>query len=335
MDAGLRERIEWHARFTAEIRAFFTADGYAEVDTPTLAPYLVPEPSIEVFETTYIPGKGAAQPMWLAPSPELWMKRLLGRGSGRIFQVSRSFRNGDFGSPVHNPEFRLLEWYAEGRDCEESARDTERLFGHLLARGLCRGEEARLAPPFARFTMAEAFARFAGIDLAASQDAEALRAACRGRGLAVGTDCTWEQAFHIAFLTLVEPELPVDRPLVLSDYPSQIPTTARRRTGTPWAETMGALRGWRRGRQLLHGRDRPDHAPRPPRRRGGTAGGGTRGSASRPRARRRVPRRDRRPARARRSVWIAWRCSFAGKRALEGVIFFPFSAIMSPQSDKG
>ena len=52
--------------------------------------------------------------MWLIPSPESWMKRLLAQGAGDIYQISRSFRNGDFGSPHHNPEFRLLEWYTVG-----------------------------------------------------------------------------------------------------------------------------------------------------------------------------------------------------------------------------
>ena len=83
--------------------------GYAEVDTPILSPFLVPEPAIEVFQAEYLPPKGAARPMWLAPSPELWMKRLMAAGAGDIFQISRSFRNGEYGGPHHNPEFHLLE----------------------------------------------------------------------------------------------------------------------------------------------------------------------------------------------------------------------------------
>jgi lysyl-tRNA synthetase class 2 len=47
---------------------------------------------------------------------------------------------------------------------------------------------------------------------------------------------TWEEAFHVIFLSLVEPSLPRDRPLVLLDYPSSIPTTAKGKTGTPFSE---------------------------------------------------------------------------------------------------
>ena len=56
------------------------------------------------------------------------------------------------------------------------------------------------------------------------------------QGVAMPADPTWEEAFHIVFLTLVEPGLPADRPLVLTDYPALVPTTARRKPGTPWAE---------------------------------------------------------------------------------------------------
>ncbi len=114
MAGSIRSSLQAHARFIRSIRGYFGDHGYAEVDTPSLCPYLIPEPAIEVFRTEYLSSRGAAVPLWLAPSPELWMKRLLARGSGSIFQISHSYRNGDLGGPVHNPEFRLLEWYTAG-----------------------------------------------------------------------------------------------------------------------------------------------------------------------------------------------------------------------------
>lgn len=333
MDASLRERLAWHARFTDEIRAFFKARDYVEVDTPVLAPHLIPEPSIEVFETRSLPGRGPERPLWLAPSPELWMKRLLAQGSGRIFQVSRCFRNGDVGSPVHNPEFRLLEWYALEQDYEGSVSDVEGLFRRLLDRGMCTGDSSRLEPPFARLRMAEAFSRWAGIDLENAQEPETLRAACRTRGLPVGDDATWEQAFHIAFLTLVEPELPTNRPLVLLDYPARIPTTARRKPGTPWAERWELFAAGveiancyteeteRAALRTLLAQE-----------------------AKRQESARVVPRPDLGLADA---FADGPRCSgtalgvdrlemlFRGEKNLQGVILFPFSAIMGTQSETG
>ncbi len=96
MESILRQRLMRQARFSESVRTYFRDSGYAEVDTPVLSPFLIPEPAIEVFQTEYLPPRGPARPLWLAPSPELWMKRLLAAGAGDIFQVSRSFRNAEY-----------------------------------------------------------------------------------------------------------------------------------------------------------------------------------------------------------------------------------------------
>jgi elongation factor P--(R)-beta-lysine ligase len=238
IDARLRERLEKHERFAAEIRGYFSERGYLEVDTPALSPFLIPEPAIEVFKTEYIGSSGLGRDLWLAPSPELWMKRLLGLGSGNIFQIGRSFRNGDLASPLHNPEFRLLEWYTLESGYLESIGVLEGLFEHLLSAGCSRGRTParELSPPFDRLTMQEAFQRFAGMELAQCQDVGSLVTAARRGGIPVPEECTWEEAFHIVFLTAVEPSLPRSRPLVLLDYPELVRTTARRIPKTPWAQ---------------------------------------------------------------------------------------------------
>jgi lysyl-tRNA synthetase class 2 len=164
------------------------------------------------------------------------MKRLIAAGSGSIFQVSRSFRNGDTGSPLHNPEFDLLEYYTVGGTYLDSITVTESLFESLLSAVPPAFPRKRLAPPFVRLTMAEAFRRHAGIDLEACQEPAKLIEAARLRGIAINNGLTWEEAFHVAFLTAVEPALPRGKPLVLLDYPALVPTTARRKAGTPWAE---------------------------------------------------------------------------------------------------
>ena len=236
MSSATRRTLERSARFSRAIRENFSNSGYVEVETPVLSPFLIPEPAIEVFRTELLGSRGRGRDLYLAPSPELWMKRLIARGSGSIFQISRSFRNGDFASPLHNPEFRLLEYYTVGGTYLDSIAVTESLFSHLLdAAGPAASPEG-LAPPFLRLTMEEAFRRFAGIELASCQDPPSMINAARAKGLAIEHDATWEQAFHIVFLTLVEPSLPREKPLVLMDYPALVPTTARRKPGTPWAE---------------------------------------------------------------------------------------------------
>jgi elongation factor P--(R)-beta-lysine ligase len=236
MPSDLRARLERSERFVREIRHFFSERGHVEVDTPCLAPYLIPEPAIAVFATEFHPAAGGAVPLFLAPSPELWMKRLLATGSGSIFQVARAFRDGDLGGPLHNPEFRLLEWYTVGVTYRDQVATTEALLERLLDAVPTDSPAEHLRPPFRVMTMAEAFRDLAGLDLAGLGETDALIVAARGCGADARDNWTWEQAFHGAFLAGVEPRLPRDRPLVLADWPAAVPTTARRRPGTPWAE---------------------------------------------------------------------------------------------------
>jgi elongation factor P--(R)-beta-lysine ligase len=230
----LRDTLLRSARFSAEIRGFFSSRGYAEVDTPVLAPALIPEAAIEVFRTEYISASSAHRDMFLAPSPELWMKRLLADGSGNIFQIARSFRNGDYGPRTHNPEFRLLEWYTLGASYLDCIPVTEDLFAHLLS--AVPGGAPDLSPPFIRMTMEEAFREYAGTALGECGTPEALVREGERMGLVMPREPTWEEAFHVIFLSVVEPRLPTERPLALTDYPAEIPTTAKTREGSPWAE---------------------------------------------------------------------------------------------------
>ncbi len=231
----LRERLLRSARFAAEIRGFFSGEGYAEVETPVLSPSLIPEAPIEVFRTDYLSDASGPLLLFLAPSPELWMKRLLQEGSGNIFQIARSFRNGDYGPRTHNPEFRLLEWYAVGASYADCIPVTERLFARLLG-SLPGPPDASLSPPFLRMTMEEAFRELAGVRLRDCGETASLLAEGKRLGLVMPREATWEEAFHVIFLSLVEPRLPRERPLVLMDYPAAIPTTAKTRGDGFFAE---------------------------------------------------------------------------------------------------
>lgn len=236
----------------AGVREFFCGRGYVEVQTPLLAPFLIPETAIEVFKARFEhPFKGGRD-MFLAPSPELWMKRLVAEGMGNIFQICKAFRNAESIGPLHNPEFTILEYYTAGADYMASLELTEALFESLVSAsrerlsGVC-GEEAlsRLGPPFARMTMAEAFERYAGFDLtpfAPSSYEEEGEAALRLRekalslGLACGEGDSWEAVFNRIFVDRVEGSLPKDRPVALLDYPRGVRCLARPRSGGPWCE---------------------------------------------------------------------------------------------------
>ena len=230
MDLAL---FEYRSRVFNRIRDFFSARAWVETDTPLLAPDLIPESCLEVFETAYLPPQGSrtrtARPYWLVPSPELWMKRIIAEHRKSIFQICKCFRNTESTGRFHSPEFTMLEYYAMDADYRDSLSLTEELFAFLLENAPWPGAEtASLASPFLRITMREAFARHAGIaDLYAAAESGALRDEARRLGLEPAEDLDTAALYDLIFIHAVEPHLPRDRPVALIDYPAFVPCLAK------------------------------------------------------------------------------------------------------------
>src|SRR6185312_2081103 len=165
------------AMLASGTRAFFTARGYAEVETP----YAVSAPGEEVhlraFRTEREHPDGTREPLWLQTSPEFAMKKLLVGGSGPIFQLARVWRNGE-GSDLHAAEFTMLEWYRPGADLDSLVDETTAFLRAVLPPTVtCRGVTTDLRA-IERLTLAEAFHRHVGADLlGTAEDAMALAAA--------------------------------------------------------------------------------------------------------------------------------------------------------------
>tara|TARA_R110002126_G_scaffold239409_1_gene382579 strand:- start:6453 stop:7421 length:969 start_codon:yes stop_codon:yes gene_type:complete len=102
------QALQQRAGIMAQLRAFFNARDYLEVETPVMASHGVTDVYLEVIHAR-CSGKNYA----LQTSPEYHMKRLLAAGSGPIFQLARAFRDDERGR-WHNPEFTMLEWYRPG-----------------------------------------------------------------------------------------------------------------------------------------------------------------------------------------------------------------------------
>lgn len=219
-------------------REFFSGRGYLEVETPILSPALIPESALEVFETFFVHPDREPLPLYLIPSPEVWMKRLLAKGWPSLFQITRSFRNAESIGRLHNPEFTLLEYYTRGATYLTSIDVTEEYFQYLtehLPQDLVSQDLDVLRPPFQRIRMEEAFEEFAGFQLA-PLGREALIEKAKSLGLNLPKESSWEEAFNQIFVHLVEPNLPKVRPLVLLDYPAEVRCLAKRIPGTPWRE---------------------------------------------------------------------------------------------------
>lgn len=131
VNAHAREIFARRAAILRELRFFFDARGYTEVETPMMQP---------------IAGGAAARPfvthhntydvdLYLRIAPELYLKRLVVGGLERVYEINRNFRNEGV-STEHNPEFTMLEFYQAYSDYRDLMDLTEELFD-LLARKVC------------------------------------------------------------------------------------------------------------------------------------------------------------------------------------------------------
>lgn len=217
------------------IRRFFDQRGYLEVETPTLSPDLIPEATIDDFGTTFINEFEGSREMYMIPSPEVFMKRLIANGSGSIYQISKCFRNCEQIGEIHNPEFSMLEYYTVGYDEVDSIALTQRL---LRETALPNCPQSVLED-FEVLSVRDAVMRYtvpqytnitdAGTtDLDRLQNPKDLREQAQRLGLYIPGPESWDDTFNRIFINFVEPNLPKDHPVCLVEYPKQIECLAQR-----------------------------------------------------------------------------------------------------------
>jgi lysyl-tRNA synthetase class 2 len=236
--AARRPALALRGKALATLREFFAARNFAEVETPALQVSPGMEPHIMALRTELAePLAGGRRALYLHTSPEFAMKKLLVAGVPRLYQLARVWRDGER-SPLHHPEFTLLEWYRAGASYEALMEDCRALLAALAeATGVAelRHGERRCDPraPLARLTVAEAFARFAGIDLLATApdprvpDSALLAAAARRAGLHVSERDEWEDIFFRVMLERIEPRLGEGAPAILCEYPLALAALSR------------------------------------------------------------------------------------------------------------
>ena len=230
----LRER----ANIIRNVRAFFDRHDYLETDTPLLAPDLIPESCLEVFQTLRLPPEGsrsgAQKKYWLIPSPEIWMKRLIARHRVNLYQICKCFRNGESSGRQHSPEFTMLEYYTMHADYRASLEVTEELFAFLLHDA---DKRAELSPPFIKLTVEEAFEKWAGFALYdAAGSAGAMEEEARRLGINAPPGLSVHGLYDLIFVHAVEPQINLAQPVVLMDYPAFVPCLAKKSADGKTAE---------------------------------------------------------------------------------------------------
>ncbi|MCA1405700.1 EF-P lysine aminoacylase GenX [Ensifer sp. IC3342] len=224
-------------RIQSALRHYLDERDFVEVDTASLQVSPGNEAHLHAFATQALGHDGSAQPLYLHTSPEFACKKLLAAGEKRIACFAHVYRNRERG-PLHHPEFTMLEWYRAGESYEALMRDCADILALAAETTGTRSlsYQGRTTDPFLepeRLSLAEAFERFAGIDLLASigedgaTDRDRLAATMRVSGLRVADDDTWADLFSRVLVEKVEPNLGFGRPTILDEYPTAEAALAR------------------------------------------------------------------------------------------------------------
>ena len=190
------------------VRNFFKGNDFLEVETPIRLPSIIPEAQIDSL---------SSEDFFLQASPELCMKRLVAKGYDKIFQICKCFRKNERGEK-HLPELTMLEWYAKDEtyiDLMTTCQDLIRYIAREMENSLTliyQGQSIDLNKDFIKLSVKDSFLQF--------------------------SDTTMEEAcingkFDEIMSFKIEPELGIDQPAFLYDYPVALGSLAKSKQSNP------------------------------------------------------------------------------------------------------
>lgn len=214
-------------RIVQNVRSFYDARGFVEVETPTLQP---------IF------GGGYARPfvthyneidsdMYLRIATELYLKRLIVGGLEKVYEIGRVFRNESV-SFKHAPESTMLETYEAYVDYQHVMSQLQDMVQTVAEQSIgtttvtFRGHEIDLAKEWRRVTMTELVSEAVGTSVTIDTPADELRDLATSRGLSVQP--WWNAGWLIGELYDKVAEDTIVEPTIVYDYPIEISPLARK-----------------------------------------------------------------------------------------------------------
>ncbi|AVM42489.1 lysine--tRNA ligase [Fastidiosipila sanguinis] len=216
----------------SHIRKILNEKGFLEVETPIL---------------NTVPGGANARPfvthhntldidMYLRIAPELYLKRLIIGGMGRVYEIGRNFRNEGM-SHKHNPEFTMMELYQSYADYNDMMNLTEEIIKSLASEVVGKaeyewdGHVIDLSKDFARLTMLDAVKEYSGVDFNEIADDAAAFAIAKEKN--VETQEIWRKGdiLNAFFEEFVEDNL--IQPTFIYDYPIEVSPLSKQKPEDP------------------------------------------------------------------------------------------------------
>ncbi len=213
----VKEVFEKRTKILQAIREFLYEKKFEEVETPYL-------------QSVY--GGAAASPfkthlnalkmdLFLAISPELYLKRLIVGGYEKVFTIARNFRNEGI-DRWHNPEFTMIEIYQAYADYNDMMELFEDIYIYAAkkingsTKVSFKGQTIDFKKPWKRMTMSQAIKKFAGIDVEKMSDHEIFDFIKKKNIKPKGDTWGWavQSIFeHFCEDKLIQPTFIIDHPL--------------------------------------------------------------------------------------------------------------------------
>jgi elongation factor P--(R)-beta-lysine ligase len=239
--AARRQGLLERGRIRSALTRHFEKQEFIGIEAGQLQVSPGNETHLHGFATELLSIDGQKSSLYLHTSPEFACKKLLAAGERRIFDFARVFRNRESGA-LHAPEFTMLEWYRAQEPYQRLMRDCAEIMAiaadctgrsHWSFRG--RRINPALAPE--KLTVAEAFQRFAGIDILASvdgdtTDCDTLAEMARSSSIRIAGDDSWSDIFSRILVEKIEPNIGNGRATILMEYPIPEAALARRKPGS-------------------------------------------------------------------------------------------------------
>jgi lysyl-tRNA synthetase class 2 len=209
------------------IRNYFREQGFLDVLTPPAVQNPGMEVHIHPFQLHSVQKKKNG-PLFLHTSPEFCMKELLASDEGmdKIFTLSYCFRD-EPESPIHRPQFLMLEWYRKNARYEKIMNDVENLISYSIHEGVKKNLPLRSSvqgTKLVRKTMQELFQEELDIDILNYLDIPTIKELLKKfPDVPVpASDLEWDDYFFLLYLNKIEPVLTKYPLLMITEFPAPL-----------------------------------------------------------------------------------------------------------------
>jgi lysyl-tRNA synthetase class 2 len=248
-NSDVRARFNTRTILIREVRRYLDNLGYWEVETPT-------------FQSLY--GGANAKPfkthlnaidvdMYLRIADELYLKRLIIGGYGKVYEICKDFRNEGM-DLAHNPEFTMVEYYAAYSDYQKVMDITEGLFKHIAKSifgntTLQVGEKSiNIGDKWPRVRMADLLKEKLKLDIE-KESQKSLVEYCKKNGVEILGGETKGQLIFTIFEHKITDDL--IEPTWVIDYPKDVSPLSKDKPGEE--DVVERFEGYIGGREICDG----------------------------------------------------------------------------------